>query len=69
VSASDWTSRKCPNCEGHGQVCEYSFGGGDFEGPAECKDCNGTGQIWKSPRGALAQYPGGKFLGSERVAS
>jgi DnaJ-class molecular chaperone len=60
-----WTNRTCDSCSGHGQVSAYSFGGGDFEGPDECKDCNGTGMIWRSPNGALAQYPGGPFVGKE----
>lgn len=63
--ATGWKSKLCPNCSGHGQVSQYSAGGADFEGAMECRDCNGTGTIWKSKRGVLASFPGGPFLGRE----
>ena len=38
--------------------------GGDY--PRECKRCRGTEWIWKHKKsGALAQYPGGPFIGKE----
>lgn len=60
-----WTPQKCYDCNGHGLVPDYSYGGREFEGPAECRTCDGTGQFWRSPKGALAKYPGGPFIGKE----
>ena len=56
-----WKTMKCFNCSGHGIVGIYSMY--DFEGPGECNTCNGTGQLWVSPKGAITQYPGGGFVG------
>jgi hypothetical protein len=39
--------------------------GEDFYGEKECRDCNGTGNLFRSPKGALAKYPGGPFVGRE----
>ncbi len=37
--------------------------GGDY--PRECHDCNGSGFVaYHEDSGALAEYPGGPFLGS-----
>jgi len=63
-----WTRIACDSCSGHGQVSSYTFGGGDFNGPDECRDCGGSGHIWRSRKGALAQYPGGPFVGREKVS-
>lgn len=60
-----WTQRRCDSCGGHGQVSSYTIDGGDFNGADECRDCNGSGVIWRSPKGSLAQYPGGPFIGRD----
>lgn len=62
---TNWTQQKCHDCSGHGLISDYSYDGHEFEGPAECRTCNGTGTIWRSPKGSLAQYPGGRFVGKE----
>jgi hypothetical protein len=59
-----WTKVDCCDCVGHGVVSVYSLGGTDFDGAGECRKCGGTGEMWLSPQGRLAEYPGGKFLGS-----
>lgn len=59
---TDWRKVDCARCNGHGVVAVYSSN--DFEGPAFCPKCGGSCEIWLSPRGGLAEYPGGKFLGS-----
>lgn len=58
-----WKRITCHNCEGHGQVANYGSFGLDFEGPEECNSCEGSGSIWQSPKGRLAKYPGGPFIG------
>jgi len=65
MSKCKWTPLICINCSGHGLVPIYSYAGREFEGPAECRKCGGTGQIWRSQKGALAQWPGGPFIGRE----
>lgn len=60
----NWHKIKCGTCDGHGMVSKYTYDGSDFEGPEECGDCWGQGSIWISPKGRLALYPGGPFLGS-----
>ena len=66
-----WKPIRCSSCNGLGVVAVYSAY--DFEGPGECRECGGAGQIWISPKGHLAQYPGGRWRGSlpkaERVNS
>ena len=57
-----WTQISCITCGGHGVVADYG-NGEDFYGAAECRDCNGSGSVWKSPTGRIAQYPGGRFVG------
>ena len=66
---TEWKQIACPNCGGHGIVSHYSYGPGgvDFEGADECKQCSGSGELWLSPKGMLALYPGGPFVG--RVTS
>jgi len=59
---TDWHTEKCTACYGTGQVSDYSAC--DFEGPKECGHCWGSGNIWISPKGRIALYPGGPFLGS-----
>lgn len=49
-----WTEIQCSDCGGHGQICDYG-NGEDFYGAKECRICNGSGRIFKSPKGALAQ--------------
>jgi hypothetical protein len=41
----------------------YTADGGDFTGAEECRACAGSGSVWVSAKGVLAQYPGGPFLG------
>lgn len=59
---TSWRKISCVNCCGAGMVADYGLGY-DFYGPKECNDCGGSGQISLSDKGALAQYPGGPFLG------
>lgn len=58
-----WTTMKCGTCDGKGMVSGYTSFGTDFSGPEECCDCN-NGEIYVSPSGRLALYPGGPFVGS-----
>jgi len=58
-----WTEIKCHDCEGHGQRSSYTIDGGDFMGADECGTCNGSGRIFQSAGGVLAQWPGGPFVG------
>lgn len=52
-----WEHINCGCCAG------IKWGG---DRPRECTDCDGMGFLWKHIKsGALAQYPGGPFLGSE----
>lgn len=59
-----WTCIRFDACDGHGLVHTYADPYGQ---DAECKDCGGSGHLWRSPKGALAQYPGGPFLGKETI--
>jgi len=34
----------------------------DTGGPAECRNCNGTGNVWITPKGRYVEYPGGRFV-------
>lgn len=52
--AKGWKHVSCGCCAG------LEWGG---EEPRECKDCGGNGSLWQSPKGALALYPGGPFVG------
>jgi DnaJ-class molecular chaperone len=61
---NEWTRVPCHNCAGHGLLPDYGCGE-DFYGEKECRDCNGTGNLFRSPKGALAKYPGGPFVGRE----
>lgn len=49
-----WKIKSCGCC------CGLEWGG---EYPRECRNCNGTGQYWVSPKGKHVLYPGGPFLG------
>lgn len=42
--------------------CYYGIQRGGEE-PVTCKDCWGSGIMWVSPGGRLAEYPGGPFRG------
>jgi DnaJ-class molecular chaperone len=53
-----WTRIKCSFCNGHGVY--QDLGGG----PADCKDCGGSGYMWLSENNRIADYPGGPFRGS-----
>jgi hypothetical protein len=54
-----WRREPCCDCGGHGLVSVYSSE--DFLGAGECRTCNGTGAIWKTPHGRLRNKPGGAF--------
>lgn len=58
-----WKEQSCGLCGGHGQRSGYSIDGGDFLGADECRDCNGSGRIFVSDKGVVAQWPGGPFIG------
>jgi len=60
-SGKVWTEGQCGRCGGHGVVSVYTMG--DFDGAGWCPDCGGSGSLWRSPKGALAVYPGGPFCG------
>jgi hypothetical protein len=51
----NWQQIRCSYC-----VCGVT----GYEAPEECDACGGTGSIWVSPHGRLADYPGGPFRGS-----
>lgn len=55
-----WKRLQCDKCDGKGIVAGCY---GSEPTPEECRSCNGSGTIWKSPKGSIAQYPGGPFLG------
>jgi DnaJ-class molecular chaperone len=57
----DWSKENCYYCNGSGQICDYGFGE-DFYDIKECKKCNGTGIIYKTPKGRHVEYPGGRFV-------
>jgi DnaJ-class molecular chaperone len=59
--AKGWTMVQCHSCDGHGMVADYGCGE-DFYGPEECRTCNGSGNIWKTPKGRYAEYPGGRYV-------
>ncbi len=59
-----WHKVRCGSCGGYGVVSTYTFGGDDFLGPGERESCGGSGLIWISPKGRIADYPGGSFRGS-----
>lgn len=63
--ARGWTHVTCSRCHGHGLVSGYGAFSHDFTGPDECGDCGGSGNLWRSAKGILAQYPGGPFRGRE----
>lgn len=63
MSEAKWREKQCSGCGGHGQVSGYTADGSDFTGAEECKECNGTGRVFISPKGAIAQWPGGPFVG------
>lgn len=56
-----WRLAECGSCGGCGLVSVYSQY--DFEGPRECKDCGGSGTVFITPKGRLADYPGGPLRG------
>lgn len=52
-----WEILDCGCCNG------IQWGG---EIPHECRSCNGSGQLYRHiESGALAEYPGGRFLGKQ----
>lgn len=54
-----WEQVSCGCCAG------VEWGGLE---PRECRDCRGNGWYFRhTPTGVLAMYPGGPFLGRERV--
>jgi hypothetical protein len=58
-----WTELSCWGCSGHGQRSAYTIDGGDFMGADECGTCNGSGRLFRTDAGAVAQWPGGPFVG------
>jgi hypothetical protein len=60
-----WTQIRCLDCDGRGQCAGYTADGGDFLGAIECRTCAGSGRVFRSASGVLAQWPGGPFLGRE----
>ena len=58
-----WRTSKCVNCRGYGVVSSYTFDGSDFLGAKECRNCGGSGVVYISPQGRIADYPGGCFRG------
>lgn len=64
---SGWTQVVCVSCGGSGLVQGHiSRMAGD--GPDECRDCGALGHVWRSPKGRIASWPGGPFVGRERVS-
>jgi DnaJ-class molecular chaperone len=55
-----WRQERCFSCHGTGMVSSYSWA--DFEGPAECDMCHGSGAYWRTPKGRYVVYPGGPFI-------
>ena len=66
MKTANWVEITCLNCNGHGQVSDYGIGI-DFYGPKECDTCDGSGRLSKHKSGAIAKYPGGKFVGKEKL--
>lgn len=53
---------KCAVCDGEGIVGIYS--NNDFEGPDECRSCDGSGRnIIYVKSGVIAKYLGGPLMG------
>lgn len=64
---ADWTQITCDACGGSGLTQKItSVLGGD--GPDECRWCGATGRVWRSPKGRLASWPGGPFIGRDEPA-
>ena len=62
-----WAQVTCHSCGGSGLVQGHlSALAGD--GPDECRDCGALGYVWRSPKGRLASYPGGPFIGRDDAA-
>lgn len=59
-----WHTEDCLVCDGHGEISDYGPLGDDFYGAKECPECSGSGKLWVSPKGRIADYPGGPFRGS-----
>lgn len=60
-----WTTVACPRCGGAGFKNGPSMHSEDhYDGP-ECDCCRGFGELWRSAKGVLADYPGGPFRGRE----
>lgn len=49
-----WSREPCYDCNGGMRGVEL---------PEECSTCNGTGYLWRTPKGRLKAWPGGPFLG------
>ncbi len=60
----NWIFEQCTICLGYGIVGDYGKGD-DFYGDIECSSCRGKGHIWISPKGRIADYPGGPFRGQK----
>lgn len=68
MKPSKWKEIRCWDCDGYGQVSDYGIGD-DFYGAMECRTCDGSGSLSKHESGAVAKYPGGPFVGSEKHGS
>ena len=57
--------KTCFNCNGAGQVSTFSGSGADFDfdGPGECRTCDGGGMVFEYSNGTTVMYPGGPFVG------
>jgi len=62
MNKKDWIQESCGKCSGYGSLSDYG-NGEDFYGDKECNTCGGSGQVWISPKGRIALWPGGPFLG------
>ena len=55
---TDWIRLSCASCSGYG----WYLGWENCE--VYCTDCKGGGTIYISSSDRIAEYPGGRFLGS-----
>jgi len=53
---AQWRTATCSICNGRGII------NNGYDEPMDCPYCSGGG-IFISPKGRIAEYPGGRFLG------
>lgn len=53
-----WRMKRCATCRGSGTTFVEGFG------VDHCDTCRGDGSYWVSPKGRIADYPGGPLRGS-----